>query len=96
MDVMLYEHGIPVAACTTQDINTHGMYIITNMKFHMYATLLIEFPYPGIERTKIRIPATVVRIDDNGIGVELYTPEPWQKAAIKLASESKSPVAMAI
>lgn len=96
LDVMLYEHGIPVSACTTHDISIHGMYLTNNMNFHLYATLVIEFPCPGIEHTKIRIPASVARIDKNGIGVELYTPEPLQKAAIKLACKTGSEPAVAM
>jgi len=53
----------------SQDISSGGMFIKTDEKFSVGNTIVLKIPYTDNQK-HIRVPAEIVRISSNGIGVE--------------------------
>ena len=73
-DVALYYDGLGIVRCRTENMSLHGMFLKTGAIGLPYgATVdLALFAGKGISGKQYRVPADIVRVDDDGAALEFH------------------------
>ncbi len=72
ISVLLYQNGIPVARCRTRDVGSEGMFVECGSAIcAKNAVIDVEFeaPTPGGESKRYSLPAMVMHVADDGMGL---------------------------
>ncbi len=85
LDVMLYQRGIPVAVCRSQEISAQGISLREGARrFQRNTFLEIEFALREKgELCRYRIPAVVMHSSEQSTGLMFDTKQPDVVAAIR-------------
>ena len=85
LDVILYRHGEPVAACKTGNLSSAGMLVRAGpLAFFRNTPLEVGLRSHTLLRTNVpRIPASVVRSSRHGLGLQFNQTDPHIRDAVR-------------